>query len=111
MCSENPLQVSHWHATYLITIESVTPWLVPPINNNINNIIIYHSITERYHWFSKSILLFNSSWTEKLLQYLFHPDWLYKLLKILFYPKLNTQVIINSIVHVWKHIFKYFNTD
>ena len=43
MFSENPLQVPHQHATYLITIEIVTRWLVQPINNN-NNIIINNYI-------------------------------------------------------------------
>ena len=58
MCSENPRQGPHQHATYLITIGIVTHWLEPPINNNTNNIIINHSITVWYHWFSKAYCYF-----------------------------------------------------
>ena len=54
MCSENPRQVPHRHATYLITIEIVTYWFVRPIINNNNNIIINYYITVRDHWFSKA---------------------------------------------------------
>ena len=53
MCRENPRQVSQKHATYLITIEIVTRWLMPTINNNNIIIITNHSTTVLYHCFSK----------------------------------------------------------
>ena len=100
MYSEHPRQVSHPHATYLITIEIVTHWLVPTINNN-NNISTNHSTTVLCHWFSKVYYYFTLiEYTSYCNNYFTLLDY-YKLLQNLFHNNLNAQVITNSIVHVY----------
>ena len=75
---------------------------MPTINNN-NNIIIKCSTAVLYHWCSKVYhyftLIEHTSYGNNYFNLL---DY-YILLQILFHSNLNTQVIMNSIVHVYLH--------